>query len=126
MRAAVRYRYGSPDIVRIEDVGRPEATGDRVLVRVHTASVNRADLDGISPRPAFVRLFLGLCAPRNPRLGLDAAGVVEAIGPDVTRFRAGDRFFADLFAFGQRDMGNVVASITTSLDGCITGPGDGP
>jgi len=101
MKAAERYRYGSPNVVSIQEVERPEPTGDQVLVRVHAASVNRADLDGISPRPAFVRLFLGLRAPRNPRVGLDAAGVVEAIGPDVTRFAAGDRVFADLFAFGQ-------------------------
>ena len=72
-----------------------------MLVRVQAASVNRADLDGIYPKPAFVRLLLGVRRPRNPRLGIDVAGVVEAVGSGVTRFKAGDRVFADLYPFAQ-------------------------
>jgi NADPH:quinone reductase-like Zn-dependent oxidoreductase len=101
MKAAVRDRYGTPDVVRLEDIDQPVPTGDEVLVRVRAASVNRADLDGISPRPAFVRPFIGLRAPRNPRLGIDVAGVVEAAGPAASRFQPGDHVFADLYAFGQ-------------------------
>jgi NADPH:quinone reductase-like Zn-dependent oxidoreductase len=100
MKAGVRYRYGTPDVVRIEEVEKPTPTADQLLVRVQAAAVNRADLDGISPRPGFVRLFVGLRAPRDPRLGLDVAGVVEAVGPQVTRFRPGDEVFADLFSYG--------------------------
>jgi NADPH:quinone reductase-like Zn-dependent oxidoreductase len=100
MKAALRYRYGTPDVVRIEDTEKPLPVANQVLVHVHAASVNRADLDGIRPRPGFVRLFMGMRAPRDPRLGLDVAGVVESVGPDVTRFRPGDEVFADLFAFG--------------------------
>jgi NADPH:quinone reductase-like Zn-dependent oxidoreductase len=100
MKAAVRDRYGTPDVVRIEEIEQPTPTQDQVLVRVHAASVNRADLDGISPRPGFVRLFLGLRAPREHRIGLDVAGVVEAVGPDATRLRPGDQVFADLFSYG--------------------------
>jgi NADPH:quinone reductase-like Zn-dependent oxidoreductase len=96
VRAAVRDEYGTPDVVRVIDVDPPVPMGDQVLVRVHAASVNRADLDGITPRPQFVRLFFGLRRPRNRWLGLDLAGVVEAIGPDATRFQPGDRVFADL------------------------------
>jgi NADPH:quinone reductase-like Zn-dependent oxidoreductase len=101
MRAAIRTRYGTPDVVEVVDVDRPEPTGDQLLVRVRVASVNRADLDGIQPRPAFTRLFLGLRSPRNPRIGIDMAGVVEAVGPSVTRFQPGDAVFGDLFSFGQ-------------------------
>jgi NADPH:quinone reductase-like Zn-dependent oxidoreductase len=101
MRAAVRERYGSPDVVHLTEVERPVPAADQVLVRVQAASVNRADLDGIEPRPAFVRSFLGLRAPRNHRLGIDVAGVVESVGPRVTKFRPGDKVFADLFGFGQ-------------------------
>jgi NADPH:quinone reductase-like Zn-dependent oxidoreductase len=101
MRAAVRERYGSPDVVHLTEVERPVPAADQVLVRVRAASVNRADLDGIEPRPAFVRSFLGLRAPRNHRLGIDVAGVAESVGPSVTRFRPGDEVFADLFGFGQ-------------------------
>jgi NADPH:quinone reductase-like Zn-dependent oxidoreductase len=100
MKAAVRDRYGTPEVVRIEEIEQPTPTQDQVLVRVHAASVNRADLDGISPRPGFVRLFVGLRAPREHRIGLDVAGVVEAVGPDATRFRPGDEVFADLFSYG--------------------------
>jgi len=100
MKAAVRDRYGSPDVVEVREVDTPVPVDDQVLVRVKAASVNRGDLDGIQPRPGFVRLFIGLRAPRNHRIGLDAAGVVEAVGPDVTRFRPGDAVFADLYPFG--------------------------
>src|SRR6267378_8539678 len=100
MKAAVADRYGPPTVVEVGDVERPVATADRVLVRVHAASVNRADLDGLYPRWQLTRLFLGLRTPRTPRLGLDVAGVVEAVGPTVTRFKSGDRVFADLFLFG--------------------------
>jgi len=98
VKAAVRDRYGTPDVVRIEEVERPVPSGDQVLIRVRAASVNRADLDGIAPRPQFVRLFFGLRRPRNRWLGLDVAGVVEAVGPDVTRFAVGDRVFGDLYS----------------------------
>jgi NADPH:quinone reductase-like Zn-dependent oxidoreductase len=101
MKAAVRERYGTPAVVELRDVERPTPADDQVLVRVRAASVNRADLDGIQPRPAFVRLFIGLRAPRNHRVGIDVAGVVEAVGSSVTRFRPGDEVFADLFAHGQ-------------------------
>jgi NADPH:quinone reductase-like Zn-dependent oxidoreductase len=97
MKAAICDRYGTPDNVRVEDVERPTPGAGDVLVRVHAASVNRADLDGIEPRPAFVRAFVGLRRPRNPRIGIDVAGVVEAVGDGVTRFRAGDAVFTDLF-----------------------------
>jgi NADPH:quinone reductase-like Zn-dependent oxidoreductase len=101
MKAAVRDRYGPPDVVEVRDVDRPVPAGDQVLVRVHAASVNRADLDGLYPRWQFIRLFYGLRRPRNRRLGLDVAGVVESAGPNVTRFKPGDRVFGDLFAFGE-------------------------
>jgi NADPH:quinone reductase-like Zn-dependent oxidoreductase len=101
VKAALHDRYGPPDVVEVKDVERPAPAGDQVLVRVEAASVNRADLDGLTPRPAFARLFMGLRAPRNHRVGLDVAGVVESVGPSVTRFKPGDEVFGDLFSFGQ-------------------------
>jgi len=100
VKAALRDRYGSIDVVQLRDVEKPEPADDQVLVRVRAASVNRGDLDGLTPRPQFVRLFMGLRAPRQPRIGLDAAGEVEAVGPAVTRFKPGDRVFGDMFLFG--------------------------
>ena len=97
MKAAICDRYGTPDNVRVEDVDKPTPGPGDVLVRVHAASVNRADLDGIEPRPQFVRAFVGLRAPRNHRIGIDVAGVVESVGEGVTRFKPGDAVFSDLF-----------------------------
>jgi NADPH:quinone reductase-like Zn-dependent oxidoreductase len=97
VKAIVRDRWGGPDVVRLEDVPTPEPGKGEVLVRVHAASVNRADIDGLEPRPGFLRLFMGIRAPRNRRIGIDLAGVVEATGPATERFRAGDRVFTDLF-----------------------------
>jgi NADPH:quinone reductase-like Zn-dependent oxidoreductase len=97
LRAAVRDRYGGPDVVRVEEVETPAPTGDEVLVRVHAASVNRADLDGLYPMPSFVRLMTGIRRPRFPGVGIDVAGRIEAVGPDVTRFSAGDDVFTDLY-----------------------------
>jgi NADPH:quinone reductase-like Zn-dependent oxidoreductase len=100
MKAAVMDRYGPPDVVRVEDVDQPNPSDDQVLVRVHAASVNRADLDFLHSRPGFVRLFTGIRAPRNHRLGLDVAGVIESVGSGVTRFKPGDEVFGDLYGFG--------------------------
>jgi NADPH:quinone reductase-like Zn-dependent oxidoreductase len=103
MKAAVRYRYGGPEQVRIEELETPVPGEGQVLVRVHTASVNRADLDYIGPRPQFIRAFVGVRKPTNPRLGVDVAGTVDAVGPGVTRCKPGDRVFGDLLPF---DMGS--------------------
>jgi NADPH:quinone reductase-like Zn-dependent oxidoreductase len=101
MKAAYTERYGPPEVVEIRDVERPTPSADQVLVRVRAASVNRADLDGLKPKPGFVRLFMGLRAPRNHEVGIDAAGVVEAVGPAVTRFTPGAEVMTDLFAAGR-------------------------
>jgi NADPH:quinone reductase-like Zn-dependent oxidoreductase len=110
MKAALRERYGSVDVVELRDIEKPQPADDQVLVRVRAASVNRGDLDGLTPRPQFVRLFIGLRAPRQPRMGLDVAGEVEAVGPGVTRFKPGDRVFGDMFSFGAGSFAEYVCA----------------
>jgi NADPH:quinone reductase-like Zn-dependent oxidoreductase len=100
VKAAVRDRYGGPDVVAVRDVDPPVPGGDELVVRVVAASVNRADLDFLYGVPTFARVGTGLRAPRVKAVGVDVAGVVDAIGPGVTRFKPGDRFFADLYPFG--------------------------
>ena len=100
MKAARRDSYGPPEVVEVREVERPSPKHDEVLVRVRAASINRADLDYLGPRPGFLRYLIGVRAPRDPRMGIDVAGVVESVGANVTGFRPGDRVFADLFAFG--------------------------
>jgi NADPH:quinone reductase-like Zn-dependent oxidoreductase len=114
-QAAVRDRYGSVDVVELRDVARPTPTDGEVLVRVVAASVNRADLDGLGPRPGFARVFLGLRTPRNHRLGLDVAGIVVSVGAGVTRFRPGDEVFGDMFAFGQGAFAEYVCASETAF-----------
>ena len=101
MKAAYYDRYGPPEVVEIREVERPTPADGQVLVRVRAASVNRADLDGLKPKPGFMRLFMGVRAPRSHGVGIDAAGVVEAIGAGVTRFKPGDEVMTDLFAAGK-------------------------
>jgi len=111
MKAAMRERYGPVrDVVEVREVEKPRPIDDQVLVRVRAASVNRGDLDGITPRPAFVRAFMGLRAPRQHRIGLDVAGEVEAVGPGVTRFKPGDRVFGDMFLFGTGSFAEYVCA----------------
>ena len=121
MKAAVRDRYGPPDVVGVREVDRPVPAADQVLVRVRAASVNRADLDGLYPRWAFTRLFFGLRKPRIRRVGLDVAGIVESIGPIATRFRPGDAVLGDLFAFGQGAFAEYVCAPENAFASMPTG-----
>ena len=124
MRAAIRERYGRPeDVVELRDIDRPTPVDDQVLVRVQAASVNRADLDGLGPKPGFARFFMGVRAPWNHRIGLDVAGIVESVGPAATRLRPGDAVFGDMFSFGQGAFAEYVcaperafAAIPTGMD----------
>ena len=95
---------------KIRELDDPAPGTGEVLVRVHAASVNRADMDALYARWGFLRLFLGLRRPRSTRLGIDAAGVVEAVGPGVTAFAPGDRVFADLFPYRQDAYSELVCA----------------
>jgi NADPH:quinone reductase-like Zn-dependent oxidoreductase len=108
MRAAQRDRYGPPEVVELREIDRPTPGEGQVLVRVMAASVNRADLDGLKPRPGFVRLFMGIRAPRSRGIGTDAAGIVEEVGPGVERLKPGDAVMGDMFIGGQGSFAEFV------------------
>jgi len=93
MKAIVHRCYGSPAVIRFEDIAKPTAAEDEVLVRVHAASVNPLDWHRLEGTPYMVRLDAGLGKPDNPRLGVDFSGTVEAVGAKVTRFKPGDEVF---------------------------------
>jgi NADPH:quinone reductase-like Zn-dependent oxidoreductase len=93
MKAAVRDRYGSHDVVELHEINKPVPADDEVLVRVRAASVNPADWYGVTGRPWVARPTMGLRKPKSNLLGVDFAGTVEAVGKDVTQFRLGDEVF---------------------------------
>ncbi|WP_437294442.1 NAD(P)-dependent alcohol dehydrogenase [Sorangium sp. So ce426] len=99
MKAIVYDRYGSPDVLRLEEIPKPELGDDDVLVRVHAASVNSWDWDLVTGTPVLFR-FWGLLRPRHQVPGADIAGRVEAVGKNVTRLRPGDEVFGDLCQCG--------------------------
>jgi NADPH:quinone reductase-like Zn-dependent oxidoreductase len=93
MKAIVYRCYGSPEVLRYEDIAKPTPADKQVLVRVHAASVNPLDWHYMTGTPYIMRLDAGLGAPKDPRMGVDFAGTVEAVGKDVTRFKPGDEVF---------------------------------
>jgi len=101
MRAAVVHRFGGPEVVKVERVPKPVPKADELLVRVHASTVSIADHRTRSrdlPKGMwfYVPLALGVFRPRKPVLGMDAAGVVEAVGDEVTGFAPGDEVIAML------------------------------
>ena len=93
MKAMVYDRYGSPDVLELRDVERPDVTDDGVLVRVQAASVNPVDWHMLTGAPYLVRMEAGLRKPKREGLGVDFAGTVEAVGGSVTDFQPGDEVF---------------------------------
>ena len=94
MKASVRDIYGSPDVVQLREVPKPQSGDDEVLVRVRAAGLDRGAWHMMAGRPYLMRIAgFGLRAPKNPVLGMELAGVGEGIGKDVTTFRAGDEVF---------------------------------
>ncbi|MBA2642669.1 MAG: NAD(P)-dependent alcohol dehydrogenase [Actinobacteria bacterium] len=93
MKAAVRDRYGPPEVVELREIDRPVAADNEALVRVRAASVNPADWYSMTGRPYVARGMGGILKPKSDRLGIDFAGTVEAVGRDVTHVRPGDEVF---------------------------------
>lgn len=93
MRAVVRTEYGDTSVLRVEEVDEPPLEDSRVTVRVVAAGVNMAEWHLMTGEPLLMRLSTGLRRPKQAVLGQDVAGVVTAVGADVTRFAVGDQVF---------------------------------
>jgi len=94
MKAVVRDAYGSVDVLRLGEVDRPVAGESEVLVRAHAAGVDQGVWHLMAGMPYVMRLAgFGIRAPKNPLLGYDVAGRVEAVGPNEAPFRPGDDVF---------------------------------
>ena len=93
MKAIVYTHYGAPDVLQLKEVEKPSPNDSEILVKIHAASANPLDWHRMRASPFFVRLEEGLRKLKDPRLGADIAGRVEAVGNNVTQFQPGDEVF---------------------------------
>jgi NADPH:quinone reductase-like Zn-dependent oxidoreductase len=102
MKAIVYRCYGTPDVLKLEQIAKPTPADDRVLVKVHAASVNPLDWHYMQGKPYIMRAAAGVGKPDSILMGADFAGTVESVGKNVTRFKPGDEVFGDRDgAFGE-------------------------
>jgi NADPH:quinone reductase-like Zn-dependent oxidoreductase len=121
MKAAVRRRYGPPDVVSVVDVETPVAGADELLVKVHATTVNRTDCAARAADPFIWRLLTGLVRPRITVLGNEFAGEVVAVGDAVTSFRVGDR----VFGYDDATFGAHAQYLTVKQDAPVAAIPDG-
>jgi NADPH:quinone reductase-like Zn-dependent oxidoreductase len=97
MKAIIYTKYGTPDVLQLQEVEKPTPKDDEVLVKVQAASINALDWHFLTADIFLVRLMgMGLLKPKNPILGADIAGRVEAVGKNVRQFQVGDEVFGDI------------------------------
>jgi NADPH:quinone reductase-like Zn-dependent oxidoreductase len=119
MKAVIQDTYGSPEVLRLQDVDRPAVGDGEVLVRIHAASIHVGDWILMTGKPYVMRMATGLRKPKNPIPGTDIAGTVEAVGAGVERFAIGDEVlgwgtgaFAEYAAISQDQLVRKPASLT--------------
>jgi NADPH:quinone reductase-like Zn-dependent oxidoreductase len=95
MKAIVARTYGSPDVLELQDIDKPQVDDDSVLVRVRAASVNAYDVHVMRGQPYVLRMNEGLRRPKQTVRGVDLAGEVEAVGKNVTKFQPGDEVYGE-------------------------------
>lgn len=101
MKAIVCTQYGSPNVLKLEEVEKPAPTDDEVLIKVYAAGANAADWHLLEGKPLLVRLAgYGLFKPKHKIPGAAVAGRVEAVGRNVKQFQSGDEVFGDLSGCG--------------------------
>ena len=115
MKAVIRTQYGSPDVLRIEELQQPIPRENELLVKVYATTVNRTDCGILTGKPAIIRMFTGLIEPRDVTTGTDFAGRVMAVGSRVVRYQAGDR----IWGFNDRGLRSHAEFMTVSENDAI-------
>ena len=101
MKSITYYEYGSADVLQLEEIEKPTPKPDEVLIKIHATTVNRTDCGFRNPEFQFIKLISGISKPKERVLGSEFAGVVEAIGNKVTRYKVGDKVFGlSTYRFG--------------------------
>ena len=94
MKAIIYSQYGPPDVLELKEIDKPIPGDNEILVKVRAATVNRTDCANLRAKPSFImRPMLGLFKPKNPILGTEFAGDIEAVGQAVTSLKVGDKVF---------------------------------
>ena len=100
MKAAVRSKYGSSEVLSILEIDKPIPKDDEILIRVHACTVNRSDCHVLTGKPFLMRLFTGVSKPKRSIIGTDFAGQIEAVGSTVNSFKVGDKVMGFGGGFG--------------------------
>lgn len=109
MKAIVYEEYGSPDVLELREVEKPAPKDDEVLIKIHAAAVTAGDAIVLEGKPFVTRFATGLQKPKNTIPGKEMAGLVEAVGRDVTQFQSGDEVYGDLSVAGWGAFAEYVA-----------------
>lgn len=115
MKAGITTSYGSPEVFKVENVAKPVAKPNEILVRIHASSVTKADTMMRTGKPYIGRLFTGISKPKHPVWGTGFAGVVESIGSEVTQFEMDNNVFGENI----ETMGAYAEYVTVPEDGVV-------
>lgn len=115
MKAIITTAYGTPDVFKVDQVSKPTAKPNEILIKIHASAVTKADTMMRTGKPYIGRLMIGLFKPKNPIWGTGFAGVVESVGEAVSRFKVGDKVFGENI----ESMGTYAEYVTVAEDGIV-------
>ena len=118
MKAIVYTKYGSPDVLQLEEIEKPVPMDNEIQVKVHATTVNRTDFATVRAKPFFMRLVTGLFRPKKKVPGTEFAGEIEAVGKNVLSLKAGEK----VFGFDDEGSGAQAQYLTIQQDKAVTIP----
>ncbi|MDY7395133.1 NAD(P)-dependent alcohol dehydrogenase [Aureibaculum sp. 2210JD6-5] len=116
MKAVLRSKYGSPEVLSVGEIIKPIPKDDEVLVRVYATTVNRTDCGILRGKPFLIRFFTGLFKPSSQIPGTDFAGKIESVGKKVTSFKIGD----NVWGFNDEGLSSQAEYLTIREDKAVT------